>query len=337
MNMNRKIKKAIILVILICAGLKVSGKEVIDAIVAVVNGDIITLSDFKKQDEILYQSLASQYEGEELREAYEKSRENLLDGMITDLLLVQEAKKQEIDVSAQLEKVVEDLKEQYGFNSDEDLRRAMGQQGVDYDIWLDHQERELLKEGVLFYSFGKDIVVDDTEVINYYRQHQEEFIEPTSFELKAIYLSDAGKVKEEINGKMDEIKGKLEAGEMFEDLAEKYSEGPYKETRGELGSFKKGTLDRILEQAVEGLELGEVTPWIQTSNGWYLLKLVDKEEEHVKDFDEVRAEIENRIFQRERQEKTIKYLEELREKSYIEIKIPDPYKEFPELFNSSFL
>jgi len=335
--MNRNIKIAAILVILICGGLNVSGQEVIDAIVAVVNGDIITLSDFLQQDEILYQSLASQYKGEELREAYEKSRKNLLDGMITDFLLVQEAKKQEIDVNAQKEKIVEDMMEQYGFNSIEDLRKAMGQQGVDFDIWMDHQERELLKEGVLFYSFGKDIVVDDTEVINYYRQHQEEFLEPASFELKAVYISDTGKVQEELNGKMNEIKGKLEAGELFEDLAEKYSEGPYKETRGELGSFKKGTLDKTLEQAVENIEVGEVTSWIKTANGWYLLKLVDKEEEHVKDFEEVRSEIENKIFQRERQGRTIKYLEELREKSYIEIKIPDPYKEFPELFNFSFL
>jgi parvulin-like peptidyl-prolyl isomerase len=336
MNMNRNIKIAAILVILICAGLQVSGNEVIDAIVAVVNGDIITLSDFLQQDKILYQSLASQYQGEELREVYEKSRKNLLDGMITDFLLVQEAKKQEIDVSAQKEKIAEDMMEQYGFNSIEDLRKAMGQQGVDFDIWMDHQERELLKEGVLFYSFGKDIVVDDTEVINYYRQHQEEFIEPASFELKAIYLSDTGKVQEELNGNMNEIKGKLEARELFEDLAEKYSEGPYKENRGELGSFKKGTLDKALEQAVENIEVGEVTPWIKTANGWYLLKLVDKEEEHVKDFEEVRSEIENKIFQRERQDKTIKYLEELREKSHIDIKIPDPYKGFPELFDHSY-
>jgi len=334
--MNRNIKIAAILVILICAGLQVSGNEVIDAIVAVVNGDIITLSDFLQQDKILYQSLASQYQGEELREVYEKSRKNLLDGMITDFLLVQEAKKQEIDVSAQKEKIAEDMMEQYGFNSIEDLRKAMGQQGVDFDIWMDHQERELLKEGVLFYSFGKDIVVDDTEVINYYRQHQEEFIEPASFELKAIYLSDTGKVQEELNGNMNEIKGKLEARELFEDLAEKYSEGPYKENRGELGSFKKGTLDKALEQAVENIEVGEVTPWIKTANGWYLLKLVDKEEEHVKDFEEVRSEIENKIFQRERQDKTIKYLEELREKSHIDIKIPDPYKGFPELFDHSY-
>jgi len=328
MNMNRTMKKALIVVVLLTAIFQVNGEEVVEAIVAVVNGDIITLSDFKEQDKVLYQSLSSNYKGEELEKIYRERRKNLLDQMIMDLLLLQEAEKQDIDVSGQIEKMIEDMKEQYGFSSIEDIKRTMGKQGIDYESWLNFQERELLKEGVLFYSFGKDIVVDDNEVINYYKQHQEEFKEPANFELKAIYLSDSGKIEQELKGTMEEISGKLKAGETFEDLAEKYSDGPYKETRGELGSFKKGTLDRVLEQAVEKIEAGEVTPWIKTSNGWYLLKLVDKEEEHIKDFEEVRGEIERKIFERKRQEKTNQYIKDLKERSYIEIKIPDPYEYF---------
>jgi peptidyl-prolyl cis-trans isomerase SurA len=326
--MNRTMMKAVLVVVLLTAGLQVSGEEVLETIVAVVNQDVITLSDFKQQDEMLYQSLSSRYQGEELENIYRKSRKGLLDSMITDLLLLQEAEKQNIDVSGQIEKMLEDMKEKYGFSSIEEIRREMGEQGINYESWLDFQERELLKEGVIFYSFGKDIVVDDNEVINYYRQHQEEFIEQATFELKTIYLSDAGKVEQEIQGKMNEINSKLKAGDSFEDLAEKYSDGPYKETRGELGSFKKGTLDKTLEQAVEKTEEGEVTPWIKTTNGWYLLKLVDKEEEHIKDFDEVRGEIERKIFEKKRKEKTAQYIEDLRERSYVEIKIPDPYKYF---------
>jgi parvulin-like peptidyl-prolyl isomerase len=326
--MNRTMMKAVLVVVLLTAGLQVSGEEVLETIVAVVNQDVITLSDFKQQDEMLYQSLSSRYQGEELENIYRKSRKGLLDSMITDLLLLQEAEKQNIDVSGQIEKMLEDMKEKYGFSSIEEIRREMGEQGINYESWLDFQERELLKEGVIFYSFGKDIVVDDNEVINYYRQHQEEFIEQATFELKTIYLSDAGKVEQEIQGKMNEINSKLKAGDSFEDLAEKYSDGPYKETRGELGSFKKGTLDKTLEQAVEKTEEGEVTPWIKTTNGWYLLKLVDKEEEHIKDFDEVRGEIERKIFEKKRKEKTAQYIEDLRERSYVEIKIPDPYKLF---------
>jgi parvulin-like peptidyl-prolyl isomerase len=320
--------KAVLVIFLIAAGLYVSAEEVLEAIVAVVNEDVITLSDFKQQDEVLYQSLSSRYQGEELEDIYKKSRKNLLESMITDLLLLQEAEKQNVDVSGQIQKMIEDMKEQYGFSSIEEIKRAMGEQGIDYESWLDFQERELLKEGVIFYSFGKDIVVDDNEVINYYRQHQEEFKESATFELKAIYLSDAEKSDQELKSKMDEIDAQLKAGESFEDLAEKYSDGPYKETRGELGSFKKGTLDKTLEQAVEKIEVGEITPWIQTTNGWYLLKLADKEEEHIKDFDEVRGEIERKIFNRKREDKTAQYLKDLRERSYVKIKIPDPYKYF---------
>lgn len=326
--MNRTMMKAVLAVVLLTTGLQVSGEEVLEAIVAVVNQDVITLSDFKQQDEMLYQSLSSRYQGEELENIYRKSRKSLLDSMITDILLLQEAEKQNIDVSGQIEKMLEDMKEQYGFSSIEEIRSAMGEQGINYESWLDFQERELLKEGVIFYSFGKDIVVDDNEVINYYRQHQEEFKEQATFELKTIYLSDAGKIEQEIQGKMNEINSKLKADDSFEDLAEKYSDGPYKETRGELGSFKKGTLDKALEQAVEKIEVGEVTPWIKTTNGWYLLKLVDKEEEHIKDFNEVRGEIERKIFEKKRKEKTAQYIEDLRERSYVEIKIPDPYKYF---------
>ncbi len=326
--MNRTMMKAVLAVVLLTTGLQVSGEEVLEAIVAVVNQDVITLSDFKQQDEMLYQSLSSRYQGEELENIYRKSRKSLLDSMITDILLLQEAEKQNIDVSGQIEKMLEDMKEQYGFSSIEEIRSAMGEQGINYESWLDFQERELLKEGVIFYSFGKDIVVDDNEVINYYRQHQEEFKEQATFELKTIYLSDAGKIEQEIQGRMNEINSKLKADDSFEDLAEKYSDGPYKETRGELGSFKKGTLDKALEQAVEKIEVGEVTPWIKTTNGWYLLKLVDKEEEHIKDFNEVRGEIERKIFEKKRKEKTAQYIEDLRERSYVEIKIPDPYKYF---------
>ncbi|MBD3413026.1 MAG: hypothetical protein GF421_01170 [Candidatus Aminicenantes bacterium] len=328
MNMNKHMKKTFVVLVLLVAAMQVSGEEVVDAIVAVVNEDIITLSDFKLQDETLYQSLASQYQGLELDEVYKESRKTLLDSMITDLLLLQEAEKQEIDVSSQLEKMIEGMKEQYGFSSIDEIKRAMGKQGIDYQVWLDFQEREMLKEGVIFYAFGKDIVVDDTEVINYYRQHPDEFKEQASFELKAIYLSESEKSRQEIQELKEEISSRLESGDLFEDLAENYSDGPYKESRGELGSFKKGTLDRTLEQAVEEIQVGEVTSWIQTSNGWYLLKLIDKQEERVKSFDNVRDEIEQIIFNQKRQQKTLEFIKELREQSYIEIKIPEPYKRY---------
>ena len=63
------------------------GQEIVEAIVAIVNDDVITLSQYKEQHEALYQMLRSRYQGDEFHQQYRALRKNLLNTMITDLLL----------------------------------------------------------------------------------------------------------------------------------------------------------------------------------------------------------------------------------------------------------
>ena len=107
-------------------------------------------------------------------------------------------------------------------------------------------------------------------------------------------------------------------------LASQFSEGPEKESQGNLGSFKKGELSKNLEQAVEKLKPGETTQWINIQNGWYLLKLEDKKESRLKPFEEVKAEIENKLFAEQKQTKLEEFLKKLRGKSYKKILNPNP-------------
>ena len=91
-------------------------------------------------------------------------------------------------------------------------------------------------------------------------------------------------------------------------MATDFSEGPEKDSQGDLGSFKKGELQKELEQSIEGLELGSITPWLNTQGAWYRLKLVDKKDRRLKDFQEVRKEIEEIIFEERQQEELEKLL-----------------------------
>jgi parvulin-like peptidyl-prolyl isomerase len=79
-----------------------------------------------------------------------------------------------------------------------------------------------------------------------------------------------------------------------------------------------------LEQAVEKLKVGEITPWIKFKEGWYLVKLEDKKEERLKSFDEARQEIDNKLFNEKRRKRLDEYIKELKEKSYIKILNPNP-------------
>ncbi len=301
------------------------GQDVIEEIVAIVNDDIITLSQFRAQHEEYYQSLRAQFKGDEFDKRYKVLKENLLETMITDLLLYQEAEKMEIDVEEQLKLWLDDLKKQNNINSDAELIQALQQQGIDFEEWKERIRLNIKKEAVLVTEVRRNIVIDDSEIVNYYKLHPEEFTELPEYKLRAIYLSVEGGNEEEVEAKKREINEKILSGEDLSALAAQYSEGPERENQGELGSFKKGELEKDLEQAVEKIKVGEMTPWIKVRTGWFLLKLEERKESRLKSFEEVRSEIEEKFFNEMSQEKLDEYLKKLKGKSHIKILISNPF------------
>ena len=299
-------------------------EEVVESIVAIVNDDIITLSQYKNQHDALYQMMRAQFQGEEFQEQYRRVRKELLDTMITELLLLQEAKKRGINVDEQLKLAIENIKEENNLNSDEELWRVMRQQGIDPEAWKQQMRESIMKQGVIVTEVDRSIVLDDSEIVNYYKLHPEEFTEPAEFSLRAIYISSAEKTSSEVEDLKQEIESKITAGEDFANLAGTYSEGPAMENQGDLGTFKKGELEKTLEQAVEKLKVGETTSWIMFKDGWYLLKLEDKKEERLKSFDEARQEIDKKLFNEKRQKRLEDFIKELKEKNYIKILNSNP-------------
>ncbi len=320
-----KKRSAILAFLLVFSGaVFLFGQDVIEEIVAVVNDDIITLSQFRAEHEAFLQALRGQFKGEELEKRYAAMKENLLEKMITDLLLLQEAGKMEgMDPDEQLRLWLENLKKENNINTDAELIRALQQQGVDFEEWKKKMKENMMRDAVIGSEVRRNIVVDDSEIVIYYKLHPEEFTELPEYKLRAIYLSAEGG-NEEVEAKKREINEKISSGEDIGSLASKYSEGPEKENQGELGSFKKGELEKDLEQAVEKLKVGEIAPWLKVRAGWFLLKLEERKESRLKSFEEARREIEGKLFNEKSQKKLEEFLKKLKEKSLIKILIPNP-------------
>lgn len=325
-----KIKTTVFFIFFLAAGLFSFQGEVIEAIVAVVEDDVITLSEIRSEYRMRAEAMRSQLEGEQLSAQLKLMKDNLLEEMITNKLLLQKAKNQGIDVTEQLNMQIESLKEENGFETDGQLIQAMRQQGIVFEEWKNEMKENLLRQAVIFNEIGQSIVVDDTEVVNYYQEHRREFEEPVEYTIKAIYLSGENKIEEEARSTMDEILGKLNAGEDFSDLAAEYSdlevaEEEDDESRGLLGSYQPGDLNPALEKEVEKLGTGDVSSWIEAQNGWWLLKLVNKKESRIKEFGEVRNEIEQALYQRKQQQAIEGYVTRLRDDSYVKIIIENPF------------
>ena len=318
------LKKRIILgALVLLAFFSLGSADIVEEIVAIVNGDVITLSDYKEQFDMTVQMLRQQLSGESYFKEYERLKDNLLDMMITDLLLLQKAREQGLNVKEQVKATIAQIKTQNNIESDADLVRAMNAQGIDYDQWVKQLEENMLRQAVIYTEVDRTIALDDAEIVKYYKQHQSEFILPPEYRIKAIYLSSTTHTASELAAKRAEISEKLKSGQSFEDLVAAYSEGP-KDNGGDLGFFKKGELEKAIEAGIEKLKPGEISDWIEAKNGWYLIKLEEKKESHQQTFEEARKDIENKLFNEIRSKKIEEFVKKLKEESFIKIINPNP-------------
>jgi parvulin-like peptidyl-prolyl isomerase len=301
------------------------GQELVEEIVALVNDDIITLSDYRAQFEMTVAQLrGAGLPPEEYDKQYALIKKELLESMITEMLLLQKGRELGLNVSEQIKGMIQKIKEDNNLATDADLRRAIEQQGMPYEVWLKQYEEGMMREGVLYTEVARAIVLDDAEIVQYYKKNPAEFTMPTEYKLSAIYLAAETRTAEENETLKAAVDAKLKGGASFADTASELSDPPMKDAKGELGTFKAGELDRTLETAVEKLKAGETGAWVSTKNGWYLLQLTEKKESALRTFDEARKEVEDKLYNQKRAVKSGEYVKKLREQSYVKILKPDP-------------
>jgi peptidyl-prolyl cis-trans isomerase SurA len=311
--------------ILLGAAPVVRGQEVVEEIVAVVNDDIITLSQYRTEFETaLAQLKAQQMPQEQYAQQYVNLKKTLLELMITNALLLQKAKELGLNVQEQVKGTIEKIKQENNIASDADLRRAIEQQGTPYETWVKQLEETILRNGVLYTEVERTIVLEDSEIVQYYKKNPAEFTVPTEYKLSAIYFATEGRTVEQVEALKAAVDAKLKGGAAFADTAAELSDQPMKDAKGDMGTFKAGELDAALESPVERLKAGDTSAWINTKNGWYLLRLAERKDSFLRPFEDARKEVEEKIYNEKRAVKGDAYVKTLRERNYVKIVNPDP-------------
>ena len=304
-----------------------TAQQVVEEIVAVVNDEIITRSEYKKQYDQRVAQAKAQFHGEALEKELEQIKSGLLDYMITNMLLLQLAKEQNINVGDRLKMVLDNIKKENGLDTDDDLKRALASQGFEYESWLKDLEERIQREAVMASEIQKSIALDEAEIIDYYKKHTAEFVEPDEFKVRAVYLALDARSAADNDARKAEILTKIKGGLEFAAAAEQYCDPPLKEQKGDLGTLKKGETDKILADALAPLKKGDLSGWVQTKNGWYLLKVEDKKDSRIKTFDETKRAIEQKLYMERQAAKSDEFIKNLKNRSYIKILKPNPLDE----------
>ena len=321
--MNKRATIALALFLLAgAAGLY--AQQVVEEIVAVVNDDVITLSQYRERHDLLVRTYKAQLQGEDLQKQLDFLKKNLLDQMVSELLLLQIAREKQLDVREQVKVYVENIKKQNNIESDEDLKAALAREGLQYDAWLKQTQDDILRQLVVYNEVDSHIVIDDNATMAYYKANAEKFVIPAEYHLRAVVLTPEGLTAEALEAKRKEIGDKLAAGSDFGALAEEYDPAGLKESKGDLGTMKKTELETTLAAAADKLKPGEVSPWFEMRNAWYLIKLESRTESRQPAFDEIKRDVEMRLSQEKKAKALQEFFVTLKAKNYIKILRPDP-------------
>jgi peptidyl-prolyl cis-trans isomerase SurA len=298
--------------------------EIVDRIVAVVNDDVITLTELNSSLKPYAEKIRSLgYPKEKEQQLLFKVRKEILDHLINEKIEDQEIKRSKVEISEeQIDRTIERIKET-NFLTDEQLRAALAKDGMTMEEYREKIKGQILRERLVNLKVKSKIVITKEDIRAYYEKHIDEYVGKPKYHLRNIILkvplfTDDTK-KLEIKKKMDAILEKLKSGESFEALAAKYSESPAASDGGDLGKFEFDSLSPQLQKAIEKIKPGEFTPVLDTDLGYQILFLENIVNAKGKTLEEVTPEIESKLYNETIDEKYGTWIGELRKQSVIKI------------------
>lgn len=316
-----------LLVALIPVGARAQAKPATDAeIVARVNNDVITLVDYQKAEQQLRDEVAhdcADCPPEKVETQFKEQQRDLLRGMIDQSLMVQRAKDMGVNVESDLTKRLDEVRQQNGLATLEDLQKGVEASGLTWEDYKTTIRNGLLQKEVVRREVGSHVDISTDEVKQYYEAHPQEFTLPERVVLSEISLSTEGKSPEEmaaVRNKVEGLRTSVLNGDNFNQVASLYSQGSTAKDGGGLGTFKKGELAPQLEAIVFQMSKGQISDVIQTRTGFEILKVEDHLQAGLQSLEKVEPDIRNTLHAQKMQPRMRDYLAELREQSYIIVK-----------------
>jgi len=298
------------------------GGTTVEEIIARVNDQIITKSDYDRSQSDLDQEMRQR--GSSMQEISE-SHKDLLRNLIDQQLWLAKGKELGITGETELVNRLNDIRKQYNMATMEDLEKAAKDQGVSFEDFKANIRNQIITQEVMRDQVGRKIAPTPGELQRYFEAHKQEYAQPESIRLGEILVStgtspdDAQKLAE-AKAKAEDIEARIHAGGDFSQLARSFSDGTTAATGGELGTYKRGQLDKTFEEKTFGLKTGEVTEPIRTKQGYIILKVLEHKSGGVPEMKDVENDVEQNYFEAKAGPAMRQYLAQMRDEAAIYIK-----------------
>lgn len=299
---------------------RVYAADIVDKIVVVVNDASITKSEISEAMKPVAERLKKSYSGEELDEKLKEAHQVIIERLIEDRLILQEAKKQNITAAdIEIEEKMGQIKSK--FPNKEAFENALEQQGLNlWELKKNHKEQIIIKKMVRQYVRQK-VKITPLQIAQYYQQHINDFKMPQAVDISQIlikYKPEEGPERAEKTAM--QVRELLSVGADFKSVAEKYSEGPNAKTGGNLGFVERGIMTKEIDDVILNMQEGEISKPINTNSGFVIIKVNAIRNEKTRPLEEAKTEIEELLLDENAKTLIEKWISELKSKAFISIK-----------------
>jgi peptidyl-prolyl cis-trans isomerase SurA len=293
--------------------------EVVDRILAVVNDEIVTEQELQIVMAPVIAQYRTMYAGQEYEDKVSQARQEFLDKVIDDKLILGEAKRKQVIVKdPEVDEMLTEVRNK--FPSREAFIQAIEDQGLtEKKLWNRFRD-QLMTQKLVAYEVKSKVSVSPGEVNEYYKSHTQQFVQNDRVHLQHILIRTSTRSEEEAKVLADTLFSQLQAGKSFEELAQLNSEGAEASEGGEMGWVEKGQLMGEIDEKVFGLEKGQIAGPIRSSLGFHIFKVVERTQSSVKPLSEVRGEVQDALFKAKLRERLESWMKSLKKNAYISIR-----------------
>lgn len=282
----------------------------VDRIAAVVNDDVITLSEVRAASRPLEQPGQTEAERQRLMS-------DVLDDLIADRLLEQQIRESEVEVTeADLERAVQDILRQNNITR-EQLEQALAARNMSMSQYREDLREQLLRLKVIDRNVRSKITITETEVEEAYQREIRDQDKTELVTISHIYVP-FGDAPAAARATAEAALERVRQGEAFEDVAREVSQGPTASTGGSLGELAVGGLLPGLARAVASMEVGDLSEPVEAGPGLHVVRLDARRFEAGTPFEEMAPKLREQLYQREMEKQMRLWLDELESKAAVD-------------------
>lgn len=287
--------------------------QLVNRIVAVVNGEIITLHDLNQ--EITTNTFSKE---KSLEEGNSKQQDPLkrefLESMINDILLVNEAQRLQMQVSdVEVENRIQQIIKRQDV-SQEQLEKILKKQNMSMDDFKKQIRENILKKRLLNSMVTQKVVVTNEEIRQYYNEHSNIYEEPKSFHLKLMALGDRERLRQ--------VRNEIRTDKLsFQEALQQCSLDSESGLSGDLGFLAWKDLKQGWKEAVKNLQPGDVSHIFQIKDQYGFLYLDAVRSEEKKSLEEAQKQIRQVIRSEKLERQFQEYMQRLRSKAVIDVRL----------------